>query len=227
MALMWSTWVSSARERMRATSVDWGPTMHRYGWQSSEPSPKQLSKLRCSGGVRMLILELRGAGRLLCAAAAARNLARWYWVGWYSSRVWNAFWTTMESKTLLLPAGNKWSHGTTDIYIMTLAKTVATARSISLCHTNILHISSVCQLKVQLTYSSTRVIASNRLYRQSIILALSFNNTLISSDLCMQFHLPVDRPLNVCAPRTPPKPAMQPSPQLQVRDVDEELSLFN
>jgi len=43
--------------RLSLTEV---PQMHRYGWQSSEPAggPQQLSKLRCSGGVRMLILDI-------------------------------------------------------------------------------------------------------------------------------------------------------------------------
>jgi len=46
-------------------------------------------------------------------------------------------------------------------------KTVATARLIPLCYTNKPQISSVCQLKVQLSYSTTSVIALSHCCRSS------------------------------------------------------------
>jgi len=90
------------------------PQMHQYGWQSSEPSRRPTATLKASLFRRSPHVDIGTAWSQspLCAAAAARSLARWYWVVWFSSRVWNACWTTMESKTLWLPVGKESSHGT-------------------------------------------------------------------------------------------------------------------
>jgi len=74
---LWSTRVSSARERMRATSVDWGP-MHRYGLQSSEPSRRPTATLKSSLFRRSPLADIGTAWSQspLCAAGAARRLLK-------------------------------------------------------------------------------------------------------------------------------------------------------
>jgi len=87
------------------------PQMHRYGCDKApNPArgPQQLSKLHCSGGVRMLILELRGASRH-CALLLRQEV----WLGdielfdsgvEFGTSVWRQW-----NRRLWLPAGKELS----------------------------------------------------------------------------------------------------------------------